>query len=141
VGIALLINSNLVPQVQPPSPYQVWEVSGQVTKENGEPIEPLDIKDFDLEPAAFVHGGNGSFRLTIYSWPALGSGMEFPTLKVSHPPFDTHRVDLNPNVATDVKIVRQWNRIQISQIPLHVPTQNYDPPKQALNPVSSGSAP
>jgi hypothetical protein len=141
VGIALLINSNLVPQVQPPSPYQVWEISGQVTRDNGEPIEPLDIKDIDIEPAAFVHTGNGSFRLTIYSWPALGSGMEFPTLKISHLPFDTHRIDLNPSASSDVKIIRQGNRIKISQIPLHVSAKNYDPPTEALKPISSGSPP
>jgi hypothetical protein len=141
VGIALLINSNLVSQVEPPSPYQVWLVTGRVTNDSGQPIEPLDIRDFALEPAQFVPGGNGSFRLRIYSWPASGSGMEFPTLKISHTPFDTHRIDLNPDALNDVRIVRAGNQIEIGQIPLHVPAQNYDPPKEKLKPISSGAAP
>jgi len=137
VGIAMLINHTLVSQVQP---YQVWEVSGQVTKDAGEPIEPLDVKDFDVEPAWFVHGGPGSFRLTIYSWAALGGGMEFPTLKISHAPYDTYRLDLNPNaVASDLKIVRDGNKITVGRISLHEPTKGYQPPNKMLTPVPYSS--
>jgi hypothetical protein len=33
-----------------PPPYQVWELSGQVTDDQGRTIEPLDVRDVLLMP-------------------------------------------------------------------------------------------
>jgi hypothetical protein len=135
VGIAMLINGKLVPQVQPPPRYQVWEVSGQVTDEAGKPIEPLNPKDVALQPPPLQPSLEGKFKLDFYSWPDLEGKMVFPVLAVSHDGYDPHPVDLSPNAPHDVEITRTGQHIEIKRIPLHVPANRYQPPQQALQQV------
>jgi hypothetical protein len=92
VGIAMLINQFLPAQV---TPYQVWQVSGQVVQDTGQPVEPLGIADFALDPEAFHHSDAGGFTLKISSAPGVAGKIELPTLRISHAPFDTAWVDLN----------------------------------------------
>src|SRR5262249_41126291 len=107
VGIALLVNSRLIPQMPPPRPpFLVLEVSGQVTDEFGKPIEPLDSDDVVLKPPPLQPGVQGRFKLDFYSWPDLEGRTSFPGLQVSHKGLAPHPVDLNPNSANDVEITR-----------------------------------
>jgi hypothetical protein len=87
VGIAMIVNNQLVNQVKPPSQFQLWDVSGTLPDEAGKPIEPIDIDSFALDPSSFHHPGNGKFKLTIYTSPGL-AGVEFPTLKINPRGYD-----------------------------------------------------
>ena len=131
VGIALLINQVLPAQV---SPYQVWEVSGQVVQDTGQPVEPLDISDFALDPEAFHHGDAGSFTLKISSMPGLKGKIEFPTLKISHAPFDTSWVDLN-----HIKLPDGGNTLDLGRISVHSSAKTYDPPQGVLQPLAANA--
>jgi hypothetical protein len=106
-------------------------VSGQVTDEAGKPLEPLDAKDVALQPPLFVPYPGGRFKLNIYSWPDENGKMEFPVLSVSHNGFDSHPLDLDPNVQNDVEIKRVGQSITLKQIKLHPQTAQYQPSKQA----------
>lgn len=132
VGIALLINAELVSEAPQ---YQVWEVSGQVTNEKGQPIQLLDGGDIVLEPPALTPSLEGKFRFDFYSWSDLEGKMVFPSLGVSHHGFDLHPIDLNPNAVTDVEIKRTGHKLEIKRIPLHPLTQTYQPPQQALRSI------
>jgi hypothetical protein len=130
-GIALLINQFLPTQV---TPYQVWQVSGQVVQDTGQPVEPLGIADFALDPEAFHHGDAGSFTLKINSAPSVAGKIEFPALKISHAPFDTAWVDLN-----HMKLPNSGNTIDVGRISLHSSAKTYDPPQGVLQPLSANA--
>ncbi|MGA3371169.1 MAG: hypothetical protein ABSC48_05350 [Terracidiphilus sp.] len=140
VGIAMLINHTLVSQVRPPAPpYQVWVVSGQVTDESGQPIEPLDVTDIALQPPLLVPYPGGRFKLNIYSWPDVNGKMAFPVISVSHNGFSSHPVDLNPDAQNDVDVERAGQTITLKQIKLSRPPAEYNPPQQALQKVADAS--
>lgn len=136
VGIALLINTRLLPQMPAPrTPFLVWEVSGQVTDEAGRPIEPLDTDDIVLKPPPLQSGVQGKFKLDFYSWPDIEGINSFPGLSVSHTGYAPHPIDLNPNAINDVEITRNGQHINIKRIILHVPSNGYHPPQQQLQEV------
>ena len=53
----------------PPPQYQVWEVDGTVTDEDGAPLQLLELKDIGLYPPIFLANPGGSFQLKFFSWP------------------------------------------------------------------------
>ena len=134
VGIALLINYQLVSQTPP---FQVWEVHGQVTDEGGTPIQPLAVGDVILQPPPLQPSLEGKFKLDFYSWKDLEGKTVFPVLGVSHDGFDQHPIDLNPDASPDVEIERTGQKLEIRRIPLHphLLTKTYQPPPQALQSV------
>ena len=118
VGIALLIDHELVSEIAPPpptpSPYQVYWVSGQVTDESGRAIEPLGAGDVTVEPRHFVSLPKGNFTLEIVSRPDVDrTKTKFPWISVSHKGFAEHVVDLNPDKPADVEIDRSGHNITI----------------------------
>src|SRR5262249_31672543 len=106
-----------------PSPeWQLWEVSGTVTDENGKKIEPLDAKDVRVAPPSFTAFAEGKFTLTVATTPMPGGGMAFPTLMVSYPNYQTRAIPLDPfeGLPSDVQLVRDEGarRIRLSHISL-----------------------
>ncbi|HZR64092.1 MAG TPA: hypothetical protein VFA85_03035 [Terriglobales bacterium] len=143
VGIAFLVNQQLVSEVKPPSQFQLWEVSGLLVDEHGKPVEPIDINSFSMDPPSFHHPGNGKFKLTIYTSAGL-AGMEFPTLKINPRGFDGREIDLNPNASNDadITVTRSGDMITIPRIVLHPPAQPYQPAQQqAPQPVPFNAEP
>jgi len=137
VGIAFLINTTMVSQVRlPPPPYQVWVVSGQVTDDAGNAIEPLGPNDIALSPPLLVPYPLGKFQLNIYSWPDVDGKMAFPVLSVNHDGFDPHSVDLNPGATSDVQITRTGQSIALKQVVLHRSAAQYQPTQQPLKQVT-----
>ncbi len=139
VGIALLINNSLVGQI--PKPHEVWQVSGQVLDDQGNPIQVFDPGDIAINPATIHTGLDGKFELTITSWPDINGNQQFPTLSVSHAPFKYDMIDLNPGAKNDVSVTRDGQSIVLGAVQLHpqsdyLPTQ---PPKPV--PPSAGPAP
>lgn len=136
VGIALIINARLLPQMPAPRPpFVVWEVSGQVTDETGRPIEPLDTDDIVLKPPPLQPGVQGKFKLDFYSWPDIEGRTAFPGLSISHSGYAPHPIDLNPNATNDVEITRSGQHIDIKRIVLHAPSRDYHPSQQTLQQV------
>ncbi len=110
----------------PPPVYQVWEVSGQVTDDRGNAIQPLDIRDFELAPPTFQANMGGTFKLTFSTMPApAGGGIEYPNLIISHPNFEPAVIPLEPSALKDIAqslgLVRDegTRRITIKHVALH----------------------
>lgn len=136
VGIALLINTRLQPQMPaPPKQFLVWEVSGQVTDDAGTPIEPLDTDDIKLKPPPLQPSVQGKFKLALHSWPDIEGRNAFPGLSISHNGYTPHPIDLNPNAINDVEITRNGQHIEIKRIALHALSKDYHPPQQKLQEV------
>src|SRR5437763_926738 len=82
------------------SPVQANAVShphGRVLDDKGNPIEPLDVKDFVFAPPNFHALTGGHFILTIPTEPADGGGTRLPTLFISHAQF-SRNVPLEPSL-------------------------------------------
>jgi hypothetical protein len=91
------------PPVPPPLSYQVWELSGTVTDENGTPVDPLDIRDFALVPPTFQTTPGGNFTLTFATMPAPGGGIKYPTVVINHPTFQaTPPIPMDPSASTEL---------------------------------------
>jgi hypothetical protein len=136
VVVLVISTHNIVfPPPPPPLPpaYQVWEISGQVTDQDGNAIEPLDIKDIALSPPIFQSSPGGNFTLTFATMPAPGGGMKYPILTVSHPNFQVMTIPLEPSalkeLATTLKVDRDdaTREIKIRQISLRSIPQPYHP--------------
>jgi hypothetical protein len=138
VGIALLINSKLSSQVLPR--YQAWEVSGQVIDEKtGQPFDydPSHQTEIVLQPSMLQPpSAQGKFTVEIISSPDINQKQTFPTLSVSRDGYATHFVDLNPNAASDIKIQRQGQLIQLLDRLVLQPLPPYQPPQVELKPAS-----
>jgi len=144
--VVLVIASHSILFPTPIPPYQVWEVSGQVTDaKTGKPIEPLSASDVVLVPPPLEPNVAGTFKLKFYSWLGPSGDIEFPRLAVSHITYGSDNVakiryepdniDLNPGASNDVTVTRTGHRIEIKQIPLQVATQDYRPPAVTLQAV------
>jgi hypothetical protein len=98
VGIALLVNSRLVSQVQPPPAAQVWELHAKVTDESRSAIEQLEPGDFKLSPPNTRVDPGGNFQLNFYTEPTLaGVGINYPNLTIGHAGFGSITVSLDPD--------------------------------------------
>jgi hypothetical protein len=100
-AILLLIVANhailVPPPPVPPPPYQVWEVSGRILNESGQPVEPLELRDVSLAPSYFNTDRSGYFSLKFYSWPDLNGGYAYPRLIISHDNYQPVPIPLNPS--------------------------------------------
>jgi len=144
VGIAMLINNSLTPWVrppiQPPPAYQIWTVTGQVTNESGNPIDPLAPTDIVLSPPHTQLFRDGNFETDFYVMPS-NTISPFPTLFVSHDGYMQDPVDLNPNATTnDVQMTRTGQTIKINPIKLQ-PQGQYHPSQQAMVPIAAEPSP
>jgi hypothetical protein len=124
VGIALLINQTLAKQSRG---LEVYEVSGQIVGDGGQPIQPLDTKDIAVNPPLYQELPNGRFKLDIHTTNGVDGKPEMPLLSISHDGYDPHFVDLNPKAANDVKVTRNGQRIDLAPVVLHRPAQPYQP--------------
>jgi hypothetical protein len=73
----------------PPPPYQVWYVKGEVREPVGSATHPLEMKDFQIEPAAFNYLGAGKFKLTLFTTPAQDGSIQFPDLRIDRTPYNS----------------------------------------------------
>jgi hypothetical protein len=127
VGIAMLVNHTLVSEAPR---FQVWQISGQVTDESGNPLEPVAQKDVALAPPVFQPFPQGEFTLDINSQPGFNGNSVLPVLSVTHDGFDPQPVDLN-----DPKYKHAGQTIQLNKIVLHRLAAPYQPPSQPLQQV------
>jgi hypothetical protein len=146
----LLVVTYTHPIWAPAPVYQVWEVSGQVTDDTGTAIQPLDIKDFELQPPTFQANRGGTFKLAFSTVPApAGGGIEYPNLTISHPNFAPVVIPLEPSAMKELGkslgLVRDegTRRITINHIALHkLPAYTAAGPPPASGPqVNGGSNP
>jgi hypothetical protein len=124
VGIAMLINQTLAKQTRG---LEVYEVSGQIVGDGGQPIQPLDLKDIAVNPALYQELPDGKFRLDVHTTNGVSGKPEMPLLLFSHDGYDSHYVDLNPKATNDVKVTRDGQQIYLAPVVLHRPTQPYQP--------------
>jgi len=71
----------------PPAPVPqayVWHLSGQITDDNGQPIEGLEQAEFEFSPLTFQKLAGGHFSLTIPTEPQQGGGTQYPTVVIHH---------------------------------------------------------
>lgn len=120
---ALLITVLSTHNLWNPSPaWQLWEISGTITDENGKVIEPLDAKDVRVAPPSFTAFSEGRFPLTVATTPTQGGGVAFPTLMVGYPNYQTRAIPLDPfeGLPSDVQLVKdeEAHRIRLSHISL-----------------------
>jgi hypothetical protein len=78
----------------PPPAYQVWDVKGKIVEPVGAATHPLQMQDFQLEPAAFKSLGAGTFKLTLFTTPAQDGSIQFPDMKINREPYDSVPVSL-----------------------------------------------
>jgi hypothetical protein len=83
-----------------PQPYQVWELSGTVTDENGNPIQPLAATDVVFDPPLYQPDLGGAFSVTFPTIPAPGGGTTYPKLFISHSEYKPLPIDLDPKVVS-----------------------------------------
>jgi len=126
VGIATLVNTQLLPQVQPPPTAQVWELDGQITDDQGTVIQQLVPTDFKLSPPDTRVDPGGNFKLNFYTEPTLvGTGMDFPSLTIGHDGLST-TIPLDPEQLkkmTGFKV--DSRRMRVASIPLQ---KDVEPP-------------
>jgi hypothetical protein len=91
VVLVLANHAYLMPMpLAPPPPYQVWYVTGQVTDESGQPIDPLDITKIYVSPPSIdMEQAPGTFALKSYSFPGPDGKYIYPTLSIGPNP-DTY---------------------------------------------------
>lgn len=108
---------------------RVWVVRGQVTDENGTPIEPLHEKDITLSPPTFSAYQDGTFELVFIS-----KRSEYPTLQVSHDNFRAVTIKLDPS--TDNLTKAGEGQLTIKQISLRkLPSYGSSPSSRAPAPT------
>ena len=132
------------PPPPPPAAY-VWHLSGQVVDVNGNPVEPLDLKDFALDPSTFSTLPGGRFDMIISTQPQDGGGTKYPDLVVSHGSFAPHPIPLDP-AKLDPKIIQDLGitedavhrQITIEHIRLQNPAYNASgPPPERVEEIAS----
>jgi hypothetical protein len=142
----------LFPVPPPPSAF-VWHLSGQIVKSSGEPIEPLDLKDFSFSPPWLQTMPGGNFRLTIPTSPQDGGGTEWPMLVIGHDGYAAIKVplsavDLNQQSASSLGLVKDdlhrsitMRRITLSDAQPYQPTgpqpQHVSGPKPKRPPLAA----
>jgi hypothetical protein len=138
VGIALLINQTLAKQA--PKPIEVYEVSGQVMDEAGQPVQPLDTKDVAVNPPVYQQLPDGMFKVDIHSSIGVDGKPELPLLSISHDGYDAEPIDLNAKATnTGLTVKRQGQRIDLGRVVLHRPAQPYQPNVTAEPVAPAGS--
>ena len=131
VGIALIVNNALSRQL--PQPHEVWQVSGQVVDDQGNPIPYFDPSDISIQPSTIHPGLEGKFQLTVTSWPDINGNPQFPILSVSHASYRSDLIDLNLDAKNDVSVTRTGQSIVVGAVQLHK-LASYNP-TQTLTPV------
>ena len=89
----------------PPSPYQVWSVSGTLHFKDGSPFQMMDGTRIEVEHPPGLHvNGDGTFDLMISTMPGPGGDPVFPKLTVGNPHYAplTIRLD-DPKIMNDKK--------------------------------------
>jgi hypothetical protein len=80
----------------PPPMYQVWEVIGSVSDDQGNPIEPFDPGDITLAPPPIETRPAGAFKISFATWPGQGGAAEYPALMIGHQNFQSQTFNLDP---------------------------------------------
>jgi hypothetical protein len=138
--VLLVVASHNILFPAPTPPYQVWEVTGQVTDEKtGNPIEPLSATDVVLVPPPLEPNVAGTFKLKFYSWLGPSGEIEFPRLAVGHAKYDSYNIDLNPGASNGLVVTRNGHTIGINKIPLRLTSQEYQPSNAQLRQVPYGT--
>ncbi|MGH9546987.1 MAG: hypothetical protein ACRD23_17420 [Terriglobales bacterium] len=83
-----------------PQTYQVWELSGTVTDESGNPIQPLAATDVVFDPPIYQPDLGGVFSVKFPTIPAPGGGTTYPKLFISHNEYEPVPIDLDPKLGS-----------------------------------------
>ena len=107
----------------PPAQFQVWELDGQVTDDQGNPIEILDDNDIGLDPEPIHREANGGFKLTIATVPTPGGGIGYPRLTIGHKNLRPVTIYLDPKSHTSGGLQLHWDTtnkvVSIGTVALH----------------------
>jgi hypothetical protein len=127
----------------PPTPFQTWQVSGNITDSQGNPIEgPFTSDDILLTPPSIQPTGGGYFNVTFSTVPGPTGAASFPKLYISYPGYETVPVDLDPADAKANSQV-QGNQVQVNQAQVNQDQHTITVPPihmQALPPYDPTSA-
>jgi hypothetical protein len=135
VGIAMLIDHALAAELAAEPQREVWQVSGQVLDDQGNPIQVFDPGDIAIQPSTVHTGLEGKFQVTVTSWPDINGTPQFPTLSIVHGSYKADSIDLNPSAKNDVSVTRKGKSIVVGAIKLQK-LAGYNP-IQPLKPVPS----
>jgi hypothetical protein len=103
----------------PPVYYQVWQVSGTVTDEGGNAIQPLDPQDVSLQPPSFQPQLAGAFKLSFSTIPGQGNSEDYPVLMVGHKDYTAVNIDLDPasgDTSSNIKWDKEHHKIKITRL-------------------------
>lgn len=135
VGIAMLIDHALGAEIAAEPQYEVWQVSGQVLDDQGNPIQVFDPGDIAIQPSTVHAGIDGKFQLMVTSHPDINRAQKLPILSIGHSAYKEVTIDLNPNTRNNVPVTRDGKSIVVGPIQLEK-LAGYNP-TQALTPVPS----
>jgi hypothetical protein len=93
------------------------------------------MKDFQLEPAAFVSRGAGQFDLTLYTTPAQDGSMEFPSLTINRDPYESMPVSFAGAIKDEKKREITLNPITLKPQPIYNKGNAF---KSPITPVHPG---
>ena len=119
--VVLLIASHTI-LFPPPPIYQVWELSGTITDENGNPIQPLGATDVAFDPPIFQPDLGGVFTVRFATTLDAAGKMTFPKIFISHDKYNSRPIDLNgagsAGTVPGTIVDKAAHKITIKQIPL-----------------------
>jgi hypothetical protein len=110
VGIALLINHELVPELQRPAPTpsaplrQAYHVTGTAIDDKGQPVNGLAISNFSVSPPGTNPGFNGNFSLTFANGLDFNEKPTFPSLTIKDGVLVSDNIQLQPQPSNGLEI-------------------------------------
>jgi hypothetical protein len=139
VGIALLINSQLMKQI---SHNQIWYVSGRVLDDQKHPVNELNDADFTVFPGAGHAEQLGDFRVEFIRDNSQG-GLQHVYLSVNHRGYGQVTIPLDvgelKSLYPDVRVEGQLINLDHITLPqgngAEAPYSKDGPPPQALQPA------
>jgi len=123
------------------SPYEVWQLNGQVVDQSGSAITALDPGDVTITPPDVTAPGAGQFTLMFNTSTGIGGQVQYPTVVIAHPGYAEQVISLDPsNPPSNLSLVRDSskNTITVSKIVLEkLPTYPVNAtPLNAAQPAS-----
>jgi hypothetical protein len=103
----------------PPPAWQVWDVSGTFTDENGAAIQ-ASAPDIALIPGSTNAYPNGMFTLRVPIIPTQGGGMSFPSVMVTYQGFQQVTIPLDPAEGANLGLARDENEHRIKIPAIHL---------------------